>query len=366
METRQLTHFSYSIPEVETQIENLNNSLKDYCSIQGKQDGKKRVEIQEFAFNVKVLDYVRSCGQETIDLLKQAALIGAQVLNVSETEEIGNQKCNEIQSQMDDMEHELIKLEREKQSWTLSPAKINWLWIVAPFVALADGALAYGAFRINFSTLNSLIASAAIALVIAVSHLLYAPWIMKTQLKIKRYIKIGIVLIVAFLFFYWISVLRSQGINNTINLQMTVDSTLTGSNQPHVSPWTICGISFTLFTVVLFLSLVSFRSKEERMRDTMHKKTCTEIETLETKISACKSEINKIQSNILVQKRDARLVFDYVMKCLQRIKNICYTAVALYKQIYTRYHTTAPSFFSKPVTLVFDENLKLFEPEIQQ
>lgn len=366
---KQITHLTFSIPAIEFLLKDLYAELQDFAQTQGRQDGQKDVDITEPSFQIKISDYIRSRGQHVIDFIKQTVLVASQVLHVRELEQTAKHACEQIQLTIDDKEHQLVALERAKKSFVQDLFKLKyakWLLPLAIFVGGADGVLAYAGFRsASYSTMQAFIASMAITLIIATSHILYAPWVFQSKNKWQRSLKIGGILTAAFLFFYWISNIRAEGINNTINLTVSA-SNMQVEAAPHISQWAICGISFALFAVILFSSLLVWRSREERLCDAKYQKICADINRLKNEMQGLEKEIADTKNRILAQKRDTRIAYDYVRKAIQRTKHICDGAIATYKQTYVRFHQTVPVFLTNTPELQYDENLQLFEPEKQE
>lgn len=367
MENTIITHNAFSIPVVENTIDSLQTELQEFATTQGRQDGQKQDDIPLDTFKITVKSYIKTKGQEAIDIIRQAVLVAAQVIHIKELEQIAENDCTKKQSIIHDKEHQLIALQRVKKTLTPDPFKATyakWLLPFAIFVGLADGATAYGAFRnASYSTVLAFLTSAAITLVISVSHIVYVPWIKGSKSKLSRRLKTGIVLIVAFLFFFWISSLRASGLNNNLNIAIQPLGTSSTDIPPFISPWIICGISFVLFTGILLFALALWQGTEERMQAAKYGEVCRKICRLETDIKSLQSEISASQNSIAIQKRDARLAFDYVYKSITRVKHICEAAIASYKQHYARFHQTVPSFFTFQPELQYDDSLQLFETE---
>lgn len=366
MENRIINHNTFSIPVVENTINSLQIELEGFATTQGRQDGQKKDEIASHTFDITIKSYIKAKGQEAIDIIRQAVLVAGQVLHIKELEQIAENDRVKKQSIIHDKEHQLVALQRVKKSIIPDPFKLKysvWLLPLSMFVGSADGTMTYPGLRsASYSTILALIASVAIALSISSSHIFYAPWVMHSKNKLLRILKISVILAVAFLFFFWISNIRAEGINNGINITVPEYGDQIDSS-PHISQWAICGISFALFTVILFFSLLVWRSREERLRDAKYLKTCGDINKLESEIRILQKEITDTQNSILIQKRDARIAYDYVKKSIQRTKNICEAAITTYTQNYARYHNTVPNFFTDTPGLQYDENLQLFEPE---
>lgn len=370
MSNEIITYKTFSIPGIENRISQLQEELTDFVQTQGRQDGQKEEEIYEALYKIQVKDHIQSKGQEHIDFVIQNVLVASQVIHTRDIEQSANHACVQKQQLINEHEHQIQALKRKLKSCTPEHFKTKlakWLMPVAIFIGLADAVMAYIGFRsASYPTLLALISSAAIAVVIIISHLLYATWIMQTPEKKKKLIKTTIVLLVASAFFYWISVIRANGINAANSLhEQIIAGTVTLDSAPYISIWAICAISVVMFAVVLFFSLMVWRSKEERIQEQQYRKIQTEIINLGALNNKLKEEILKSQSDLIQKKHEARVMYDYVRKTIQRIKHICEASIALYKQTYARFSTSLPSFFMYSDPLEFDENIQLSQPEKQ-
>lgn len=369
MNTQITLQRGYSNPDVENYLFNTEIELKDFATIQGKQDGNKELEINELLFQVKVLDYVQSQIQSGIDYLRQKLIPAAKIVAVKEFEISSIKLLKKKQLEIDYNEQQLSQQNRKKKLFAPDPLKLKWRkWIlfIAILVGIADGALAYKSFRGGmYSTLLSFISAIAIAGVISVSHLAYAGWIKNAPNEFKKRIRMTIILAVAFTFFAWVSDLRAQSINNIVSIATESNNVLIKTS-PHISSWAICVISFVLFTAVFFLSLLFWRNKEERIKEYEYENLCKEIHRTETSIQKLNQEIEKIELNVHAEKKLARDCFDYSKKSIQRVKNIGEAAISLYKLTYARFHSNLPLFFQKKVQLVYEDSLHFFETQNEE
>lgn len=358
MKTTIVSYGSYSIPTIENYLTTTSKELDDYVQLQGQQDGQKEDDISEPAFTVKLVDYVQIKVQQTIDFIRQTILITSHVLHVKDIEQTVKVRCEQTQRTVDDKEHQVKDLERKKKGLVPDPFKYKygtWLLPVAVFVGVADAVMAFGSFRgASYSTTLSLISSMAIGLVIAGSHIVFSGWIQISK-GLNRIIKVATVLLTAFIFFYWISSMRVAGITNTVSIAVPGDAGVL-PNTPHLSQWAICGISFVLFAVVMFLSLVLLKTKEERLQHQEYKQVSKKILYTKQEITKLTEEISNIRNDVAIQKQNARLAFDYFRRSIQTAKTIGKVAIANYKKNYARFHGTVPSFFRNTPELVYDES----------
>ncbi len=359
---------SFSHPVVEDYITNLDAELIDFAKLQAKEDAQKDTELTETLFTIKVKDHIRSKIQMAIDFIKNILLVTSMVFDATEIDREAQKKTREINNETNDRLQIRASLKRKLASIIIDPLKKKygrWLMLVALFVGAGDAALAYGSFRHGaYTALQALLASLAIGAVISVSHLLYARWIKKARTEIQKMTRIFIILSVAFIFFAWIGNLRAEATNNKVSIALDGNN-VSAVSSPHLNGWAIAIISFVLFATVLFLSLLLWKSKEERLKEQEYEKLSREISAIDSEINTLEKQKTDIQNMAAVQKSEARKIFDYATSSIRKCKNIGQGAITRYKQVYARFHNdVVPPFFGSPCNFIYDESFQF--PKLQK
>jgi hypothetical protein len=354
----------FLVPEIEAHITQLASELDGYATLQGKQDGQKEQDITEPAYQVKIVRYIQGKGQEVMNFIKSKTLIASEIVNVRQLEQAGKVTSEKKRLEINEKKHQVLELRRIQKTITPDPFKRAyrpWLWPLAIVVAVADALLAYKAFRGgSYTTVNALVTSLAIALVIAIGHLLYTPWIMR-EAGWKHIVRIVTALVAGFIFFFLISTLRVASINSAVSIAIPTHAT--AYMPPHISKWSVCGISFILFSAVLFFSLVVWMPKEERLQFEQYKKVTAEIGKEQSEITALDNEINEIGRTISVAQTRTRKLYEYVRTSFKRIKDIGSSAKYSYQRKYADFHATVPSFFPDDSEIEYDESFEFVQPE---
>ena len=275
----------------------------------------------------------------------------------------------EINNETNDRLQLRASLKRKLASIIIDPLKKKWgkwLMFVALFVGAGDAALAYGSFRHgSYTILQALLAALAIGAVISVSHLLYARWIKKATSEAQKVFRILLILAIAAVFFAWLGNLRAQAANNTVSIALDGNN-VTAVSSPHLNGWAIAIISFVLFAAVLFLSLLLWKSKEERLKEQEQKRLSAEISVIDAQIDALEKQKTDTQNRAALQKSTARKIFDYAISSIRRCKNIGQGAITKYKQTYARFHNDVvpPFFFGSSHDFTYDESFQF--PQTQK
>jgi hypothetical protein len=223
-----------------------------------------------------------------------------------------------------------------------------------------DAVMAYLALSQSYSPLMATISAVAIGLAIAVSHFAYTPWIKQSTTLQSTMVRSGVVLLIALATFAFLSNLRADALNTLLPSFSDTNTIVTVAATP-VNGWAVCGISYTLFLVVFFLSLVLYRTKEEHMADQRKQKLLKEYTQLQEEIENDSAEIKEMENKIIEQKASARSVHAYAVTSLTKCRIACMNAIVEYKKNFIRHSLNRmPDFFSHKHELLFDEDLHLF------
>jgi hypothetical protein len=358
----------YSNPLVESTLNTVTAELEDYVTIKAKSDSQKEADISEPAFRVTILDFIQAKIQQTIDSIRQNLLVASGLIKVREFEINTKKQCEQNKNEITDKKLRTAELERRKAALKPDRKKMRirrGLFYVALFVGLADACLAFSSFRqASYSVIMALIASVAIFGVISISNLILVPLVKNAQGALQKRIRIGVILLVSFFFFFSIASLRATGINSDINV--TVNASETPQQNVAISAWPICLISYTLFSIVFLASLFFWQKQEEKMQEQEYKDIGTAITALQKEINELEKKTKIIETDIIRQKDEARELFDYYKKTILRIKNTGTFSVTLYKKTYASFTATIPGFFSDKHDFIYDEEINFFNPEKQE
>lgn len=366
MEKNIMTLQSFSHPEVEAHLNRMEAELKDFAEIRAKEDALEEKELSETLFQIKVAAPVHNKVQMLIDHIRKILLPTSLVFDAVEIDNAAKKKVQTKEREKNDKLMHKATLGRKLKEIIIDPLKKKYrkiLLIVAALVGAGDGALAYSSFRYGgYSIPMALLAAVAIGSVIAVSHLLYAGWIKRAGTALHRAGRIFAILAIAFLFFSWIGNLRADSANNTVSISLD-GNTVSAVSAPHLNGWAIAIISFVLFVAILFLALLFWRSKKERLDEEEYNRLEKKIATTAAQIKAMEKEIETITASAAVQKSEARAIYDYATASIRKAKSIGRNTITIYKQIYARFHNdVVPAFFSENTEQSYDESFQFVKP----
>lgn len=350
---------SFSHPDVEAHIANLDAELNEFAKLQAQEDAQKP-EITEVLFNIKVKEPVWGKVQREINFVKTALLVESTVFDAAEIERRAFKKTQVLTNEANDQKQVLAGQKRKLTTLVIDPVKRKlrkWLIIFAVIVGSADAVLAFTAFRHGaYPMFQALIISLAIGAFIAISHLFYTKWIRSATGRWNQIFRISLVLAIAFIFFALVGNIRAEAANDVVSIAVT-DNNVSAVSNPHFNGWAIAGVSFGLFGMVLLASLFLYKTKEEGLKEQEHDRVVNEILQLSAKIKGLEKEKGEIENHTEEEKRKARRLFDYATTAIQRCKSIGQEAITKYKQTFVRFHNdVAPAFFAQPIQFNYDES----------
>jgi hypothetical protein len=363
--TITVTH-TYSQPEVEAHLQLMEGELTDFATLQAKEDAAKEAALTETIFGIKVLQPIIHRVQRAIDFIRKTLLPTSLVFDAAEIDEQAKKEVQVKTNEKHDKMQHRASLSRKRSAIVIDPLKrkyAKWLLLVTLMVGAADGGLAFNSFRYGgYTPLMALLAAVAIGSVIAVSHLLYAGWIKRAGTTLQRIARITLILVIGFVFFAWIGNLRADAANSTVSIALD-GNTVSAASTPHLNGWAVAIISFVLFVAILFLSLLFWRSKTERLEQEAYNRLEKEIAAVDAEIATLEQECVAIQTAAARQKSEARIMYDYATASIRKAKGIGRSTLTLYKQTYARFHNDViPPFFSDAPEPAYDESFQFVKP----
>jgi hypothetical protein len=357
---------SINFPAIEATLTKFNGDMIDFATLRGCEDGERKDLITEPLFNVHVVEPITHKGQEVIDEIKRVALPASRIVDAKLIDDAAEKETHIINTEINDRLLKKGALIRQREALDIDPLKKKYGFILMPialFLGLCDGMLAYTGLKNGYPNLLAMGIALGIAIAISISHLGYCGWIHKSKTPLIRFAKITAILISAFILFAIVGNMRASVVNNPFNIGVPGD-TISATNTYHISGWAICAVSFILFSVVMALSLILWKSKKERKDEEVYRQLTEQISKLDNEIKVLTKKKEETRLHADAQKREARAIFDYVTNAIKKCKNICLAAISTYKSVYARYHfNVVPDFFSNPIELSFDDSLHLITTE---
>jgi outer membrane murein-binding lipoprotein Lpp len=360
MNTKQITIYEYSLPAVEAEIDKLSIELtEDFAPVEAKHDAQREQMITETELQVKLYRRVQTRVQLGIDKGRNLILPATSFFNAKDAEESAKKQCAEKDLQINHCEQQLGPLKRKLTGYTPDPFKEkygSWLLPVAYGGGAIDCGVGYiGLRNASYPFLLAVAAAIAIGAIISISHIAYCPWIKKASTTTQRNVRALVVLSIALLFFAVLSNLRADAATQVVSLNDGSSDILVQS-APHISKWAVLLISFTLFCVVFFFSLLVWKSKEERQQELEHHKLSKSVTELTTQVSTLKAEIEAINNKVQIEKNEARACHEYLNDVIERMKHVGENAIAIYKHVYAKYHQSVPAFFESSPLIVYEDS----------
>ena len=355
------THTTYSHPEVEKVISDLNHQLNGISTVEVKEDA--HYLLSEEKLKIKVTDVMQALGQKAMNAIKSVLQVPALITSTTEKEQVERSRVRALHTGISDKLIKANTCKREAETIHIDERKKRYNRFVNPVALVCgtgDGVMAYLALSQSYSPVMAIISAIAIGLAIAVSHFAYTPWIKHAKTLPATIIRSSVVLLIAFGLFAFLSNIRADAFNTLLPSFSDTNTIVTVASTP-VNGWAVCGISYTLFLVVFFLSIVLHRTKEERVADERKQKLMKEYKQLQNEIENDSAKIKEIENKIIEQKAFARGVHAYAVTSIAKCHISCMNALVEYKKNFIRHSLNPmPEFFAKNHELLFDEDLHLF------
>lgn len=365
----RIERFTFFDPVVESRISALYEELQAFAETTAKEDAERPALIPEPGFEIQVENIITHKVQSLIYFIRQHLLPTSRILDAKELDRQTKKDVGILSKTISDLIIRRSELTSKQKSLSINHFKFaygSYLLPLALLIGFGDGALGYSVFSPVFVWYQALILSLSIALTLGISHLAYANWIQTSKTTTRRYVKIGVVLLLAFSFYWWVGSLRAAAINNLLDIAVPSD-TVAAVPHPPIRGWTFCIISFSLFATVFALSMVFWKSSTDRQQEAEYHAIVDAIAQLDEDI-AKHTEEKRIRILAAANKiRDARLAFDYTLSCFKKCNAISTATLSTYMRTYSRYRDgEIPAFFTTRPKPVYDENLHFFSPENMQ
>lgn len=342
----------------DVKIIELEKELLTHSEIQGRQNGLQNKPLTVDELKAYNMNYVESKVQFTLNENQQKYLPISGMVVAQKIQSEANEEITKLTATFADNEHKLWPLEERKKETAPDLAKRRirrWINTGTGVIAIADGVFIYEAARaMPLPKIPAIIIASAIAFAIGFGVRIMARFILKAKNKLQRVFRYCLVLIPAFIGFYYIGNIRAKAYNGIINL----NSQITGQQEQWINPVSgldITILSFLLFLAALLFSIRYYKSKEERMLEQEYNRVCLEIEELKNKMKAIQRKIEEIKEEAAKKSAEALARYEYALSTENRIISLARHAMEVYKESNLRYRTDGicPIFFSQPPSFNF-------------
>jgi hypothetical protein len=335
----------------------LENELMAFAHTEGKQQGLVNKPATLAEFKATALNSIQTRIQEEIhhNATEHMPISGMVMANTIQRE--AKEKIAPLQSMIKDFEHEKQVCEGTKKQCTLNiPLRRirKIVYCAAGLIAITEGFLAYEALRIaGLATIPSIATATGIAVAIGFGTHYMARFIKHAQTRKKLLLRYALVLIPAFIGFWALGTMRSDGYTTTEHMSLTVGE----QALPHtgISGLTLAIISFLLFLVGLLFSVRFAKSKEEENVDTIYDTACQQEKEYEKKITKNKQAIEQIQNEANKKSEEALMRYEYAKANENKLKSCGTKAINEFITTCLRYKTDSitPEFFANPPQIQF-------------
>jgi len=354
----------YSV-EIETELNKLQFELEETAKVQAKHDAQQSVTITESLYQVRLLHTIIAPKiQASINIIREKLLVAAKVVGVQQLEISSRKTIEKARTEINEKELAVIEVCKNGQPVQMTSVKTrfrNMLNIAGLVIALIDALVAYGSFRAgSFSTVQAAAMSLAVFALIFFATNLITAWVQKSKTEGIKNLKAVAVCAIVFCAFLGISMLRAEGLDNVIDLNVNSD---TFSHQSKHSPVPILMVSYGLFLALFIIHQFYWQGDEEKSKDQEIKQQYQNVLQLKAEIDALKNEIKQTETKLLESKNEVRNLFDYYHKLVLKAEHIGNVAAGVYKRTFSLYRSEVPDFFHVEQRISYNKDITFFNPE---
>lgn len=348
----------YATPDLGDDIKEFQDSMLSYSETEGKHNAQKNKPDTVDELNAYIKNHIEIKTQEQIHLNEKKFLPVCGMVVANKIKSEADQKCKELTGVLNDYEHKIKDVEKQKKEFTpdLKQRKKRWIsHLVVILIGLAEGYLIYEALRRSgFPTIPAFFTALGMAVGIAFLTHVIAEYIKRSAIRRQLIFRTCLVLIPAFIFFSLIGHLRADAYNTIAQLkQQTEGSLITEPGKS--SGWKIGIVSFLLYCIGLAISVRYAKTKEEKEQEKAYDKVCREYDELQAKINETTAAIEAIQADTGQKVQTALATYEYALAREKQLESIAKKSLETYSSNNLRYRTDGkcPDFFSTPPSFTF-------------
>lgn len=358
--------YNFHSAEIDTELNKLQFELEATAKVQAKHDAEQSGALTESLYEVRLLHTIIGPKvQACINVIREKLLVAAKVVGVQQLEIASRKKIEKTRTEINEKELAIIEVCKNGQVEQVPPGKArlkNFINIAGLVIAGIDALVAYGSFRAgSFSTVQAAAMALAVFALIFFTTNLITPWIKKSKTAAVRNLKALAVCTIVFCAFLGISMLRAEGLNNVINLDVNSDA----FNQPQNthSPLPILMVSYGLFLVLFIIHQFYWQNDAEKKKEQEAKLQFQNVTQLKAEIAALHKEIKQTETELQESKNEVRKLFDYYHKLVLKAEHIGIVAAGIYKRTFSLYRSEVPDFFHFEQRISYDKDITFFNPE---
>lgn len=357
--------YNFYSAEIDNELNKLQFELEATAKVQAKHDAQQSGTLTESLYEVRLLHTIIAPKiQASINIIREKLLVAAKVVGVQQLEITSRKKIEKARTEINEKELAVIEVFKNGQVVQMPPVKSrfrNMLNIAGLVIALIDALIAYSSFRAgSFSTVQAAAMSLAVFALIFFTTNLITPWVKKSKTEGIKNLKAVAVCAIVFCAFLGISMLRAEGLNNVIDLNVNTE---TNSKQSNHSPLPILMVSYGLFLALFIIHQFYWQSDEEKKKDQETKLQYQNVVQLKAEIDALQKEIKQTETELLDSKNEVRNLFDYYHKLVLKAEHIGNVAAGVYKRTFSLYRSEVPGFFHVEQRISYNTDITFFNPE---
>ncbi len=357
--------YNFCSAEINTELTKLQFELEATAKVQAKHDAQQSGALTESLYEVRLLHTIIAPKiQASINIIREKLLVAAKVVGVQQLEITSRKTIEKARIEINEKELAVIEVCKNGQAAKTPPAKArlkNVINIAGLVIAGIDALVAYGSYRAgSFSTVQAGAMALAVFSLIFFTTNLITPWIKKSKTEGIKNLKAVVVCAIVFCAFLGISMLRAEGLNNVIDLNVNTE---TNSKQSNDSPLPILMVSYGLFLALFIIHQFYWQSDAEKKKEQEAELQYQNVAQLKAEIDALHKEIKQTEIELQVSKNEVRKLFDYYHKLVLKAEHIGTVAAGIYKRTFSLYRSEVPDFFHVEQRISYNTDITFFNPE---
>ena len=346
----------YESLETNGYINQFETKLLSYSETQAKHNASENMPNTEPELKLLIMNHVHTEVSEAIEKNKQhySPISGMVVAQKFDT--IAKENTREISAELQEDEHMLAQAENMKKE---NCPNIRLLWVrriiylIVAFLSSMEGLYIYEALRSSsFPKMAALISAIALALGLGILTHVAAKHIKRSISWEQRLYRYRLVLIPAFIGFYFIGHLRAAAYTTQAQLNAQVSGVIGHSA---VSGWGVTIICFLTFLLGLIISVKYAKTKAEDIQQNEYDKACREYNKHFKEVRNKKMKISEIQNENHIKTEQALSNFECALAVEKQLKIIAQKAMNIYAVTNIRHRKDGiiPVILSNPPAFEF-------------
>lgn len=330
--------------------------LLSYASTQAKQNGLEDLPGTEPELRLLIMNHIETETQAEIENNNQQHTPVCKMVLAKKSDSESQLKSKEISADLKEDEHKMAEAESiKKQEYP----NIRTVWVrrfiycIVAFLSAMEGIYIYEALRsISFPKVAACMSAIALGLGLAILTHIAAKYIKNAISKEQRLYRYRMVILPAFIGFFFIGYMRAKAYTTQAALDAKVHRVL----EPHsISGFGVTVICFLTFLLGLFISVKYAKTKAEELKQKDYEKACREHKKYYKAVAQKRQQITNIQRESNEKTEEALSNLERAAAIENQLKTIAQKAMNIYAATNIRHRKNGiiPHILTNPPAFQF-------------